>query len=282
MIEKIKEFKEWLIARGRNPATAEGYTADIRMAYAGANPPYGRLLDHKLAPKTVRRTMAALRAWCRFNKDGELLEKLKDIQLPPAERKIAKVPLSKEEWSELVEEIEEANYLSPGERAALGIMAIRGLRVGDVLRMTREEVERGMATGILAYEAKRGKRIEISVKPIADYLSLLLKQDEWYKVRDLVSMRSTKSELVKQNSATQQLSRALKAVGEKIGIPGRDIYPHRLRRTVATHFLEAAGGNIEKLRAFMSWSNIVTAAGYADYHRRDELEAIADTMRKKK
>lgn len=279
--EKIQGFKAWLVNRGRATDTADGYANDVKATYRHPQAPLGRLRDKTLAPKTLRRSVASLRAWCKFTKDSALLEQISDIRLPPPMRKVAKVPLTREEWDELVEEIDKAHYVSPYERACLGIMAVRGIRVGDVLRMKRVDLANAKASGVLSYEAKTGKRIELSIKPIAEYIDILLKEEGWECVRDLISSRS-QIPGAKQDSASQQLSRALKKVGEKIGIRGKELYPHRLRRTYASHFLVAAGNDLEKLRQHMSWSNIGTASGYADHSRAAELDEIADKMMKKK
>jgi len=282
VIEQLPAFKNWLIERGRNIDTADGYASDIRLAYNDVQPPLGRLRNHDLAPKTLRRTMAALRAWCKYAKDGTLLEKLIDIRLPPPSRKIAKIPLTRDLWDELVEELDSAgSYLSPAERAVIGIMAVRGIRVGDVLRMRYEDLKRAKSIGVLSYEGKQNKRLECNLKPIEEYIDLLLKEKNWGRVRDLVSPRA-RTENSKQSSAAQQVSRCLKILGEKIGIDPKELHPHKLRRTYATHYLAAAGGDLNKLQIHMGWSNIGTAAGYTDYHRMEELDAIADSMRKKK
>src|SRR5688572_26872395 len=104
-LEKLEEFRNWMLKRNRDPETVDGYAADIRLCYLD-NDPLDTLRRKNLAPKTLRRKVAALRAWCKFNKDAELLEKIQDIQLPPPQRKIPKAPLTIEQWSALVEELD--------------------------------------------------------------------------------------------------------------------------------------------------------------------------------
>lgn len=270
----VPGFKEWLVSRNRDPDTAEGYGSDVMLALNHPKGILGRLRERNLAPKTLRRTLASLRAWAKYSKNEDLTKNLSDIRLPPPNRKVAKLPLSKEEWELVIAEIDRADYLSSAERAALGIMAMRGLRVGDVLRMTYEEIARGVASGVLTYEAKGRKRIEVGIKSIRGYLELLLGYQNWERVHDLISTRAKQ----RQSSASQQISRAIKEVGKKVGIPPQEMYPHRLRRTYATYYLGATNGNLEQLRSHMSWSSITTAAGYADYHERETLESIADSL----
>lgn len=271
----IDNFKKWLVARGRTEETAQGYASDVLAAQTHPQGPLGRLRMRTLAPKTLRRTMASLRAWCKFTKDATLLEQISDIRLPPPARKIIKEPLNREQWLAVVKEINQAEYLSHPERAALGIMATRGLRVGDVLRLERAKVQEAVRTGELAYKGKGSKWIQVGVQSFKAYLELLAREEDWEYVRDLISISKKGS---RQKSAGQQLSRALKQVGERVGISAADMYPHKLRRTFATAFLEAVGGDLEKLRQMMSWNDISTAAGYADHGRKNELEAIGDNL----
>lgn len=271
----IQEFKKWLVARGRTEETAAGYAGDVMACQLHPQGVLGRLRMRTLAPKTLRRTTAALRAWCKFTKDGVLLEQISDIRLPPPERKVQKNPLSKEQWLAVVKEINSADYLSHPERAALGIMAVRGMRVGDVLRMQRDKIAEAMRLHELSYKGKGEKWIQVGTKSFHIYLELFHREDDWEFVRDLISI-SRKGN--RQKSAGQQLSRALKQVGERAGIPAKDMYPHRLRRTYATEFLNATGGDLVKLKEQMRWSDISTAAGYADHSRKKELEDIGDSL----
>lgn len=271
----FESFKQWLIARGRTPETASGYASDVMAAQLHPGGPLGRLRMRTLAPKTLRRTMASLRAYCKFTKDAVLLEQISDIRLPPPARKLVKVPLTKEQWLAVVKEINAADYLSHPERAALGIMSVRGLRVGDVLRLERAKVVEAVRTGELSYKGKGSKWIICGTKAFSAYLELFAREDDWEYVCDLISVSARGN---KMKSAGQQLSRALKTVGEHIGISRDDMYPHRLRRTYATEFLAAVGGDLEKLRQAMKWSDIQTAAGYADHSRTKELENIGDNL----
>lgn len=270
----IEGFKAWLVARGRTPETAQGYAGDVTAAQLHPGGPLGRLRMKSLAPKTLRRVMASLRAWCKYTHDTVLLEQLSDIRLPPPNRKIPKMPLTKEQWKALVLEINAAAYISHAERAVLGVMIVRGLRIGDLLRLERKQVLEAVRTGELVYKGKGSKLIQVGTKTFIHYLQLLAKEDDWNTVSDLISASG------KPKSSAQQISRALKSVGEKAGISRKDLYPHRLRRSYAVMFLEAAGGDLEKLRAHLSWADLSTAAMYSDHNKKDLLEKLSEDMLK--
>jgi integrase len=272
----FEAFKQWMIERGRDPSTAEEYIKDLKVALDHPQGPLGRLRQRNLAPKTLRRTMASLRAWCKFTKDNEFLNQLSDIRLPPDERASVKMPLTEKEWSALLDEVNNAEYLTEPERAVIGIMAVRGMRVGDVLRMSWRDLQNALSTGVLSFEAKRRKRTEYGIKQMRPYLEILAKEQDWEQVYHLLGDR--RRGRVKFASASMAVSRALKDVGRKIGVPPKELHPHRLRRTCAVYYLRAVGGDIEKLRAWMDWESIETAQNYVDFHKREELDDVADKM----
>lgn len=271
----VNAFHDWLLQRGRSQITADEYRKDVVAALAHPNGVFGRLRE-KLAPKTIRRIVASLRAWCKFTKDTTLLAQLEDFRLPPADRVTVKVPLAKEDWSALLDEINRADYITEPERAILGLIAVRGMRVGDALRIKRADALRAMSTNMLIVEVKLGKRLEFAAQRLKPYLQLLLDAGEnWNEASELIGRRKGKGG--KFDSASMAISRALKACGSKVGIPKNELHCHRLRRTYAVFFLEQVK-DIEKLRQHCGWSNIATAASYADHDQREKLEDVANKM----
>lgn len=275
LLDQLQKFSVWLVRRGRDQSTADLYSGNVRRAFAADDPPLGVLRDNALAPKTRSHIKAALRAWAKFHRDADLLELLEDIKLPPAVRKKAKVPFADDEIRNIRTEIDRADYLDEPMRAVLGLMAVRGLRVGDVLRMRRQEVRDALRTGYGSFELKGHHRIELSLKakPIRRYFAILGDADgKWDRVRDLISDGES------PQAARMSVWRALKGVAAEVGIEPGDVYPHRLRRTVASNFLEAVNGDLVKLQKYLNWQNISTAASYADHARREEFERIEERL----
>jgi integrase len=154
-------------------------------------------------------------------------------------------------------------------RHVLLIMAIRGFRSGDVLRMRRTEVLRALATGKLTYEGKGRKRIEFSAEPIRDQLQALAQIKGWERVRDLLGTGKSRRGL------SRKVWRAALRTAKGCGIP--EMNPHRYRHTVATQFLAELAGDpnaIVKLQKWMAWESMGTAARYVDQISTDELDRI--------
>ena len=194
--------------------------------------------------------------------------------MPPPTRKNEKIPLEHEDWQALVNLLETVKE-TPAV-LVIGLMAVRGFRVGDVLRMRKTDVEKALKSKVLTFEAKGGRYLNFGVsKPVARWLRPFVDYKGWTTIASLLAPNSdTEDKAVK--AAKMQVRRLLQTLGDEVGIEG--IYPHRLRRTVATYFLEKVGGDIVKLKDWMQWQNINTVAGYVDHSRREELDLIGETL----
>lgn len=279
MSADLDGFRAWLRGFGLTPGTVDGYVADVRRATEGGRTPLRRLRDEELAPKTRRRLLAALRRYAEFTANERLTKELRTIRLPPARRKTAQVPLTRAQLYELVDAIEGAKDLAPGVRATLGLLACRGLRVGDVLRLRRTELDDARAEGVLAFEAKGRRRLEFRVlKTYRRFIVLLVKQGgDWKRVDELVSPQAKPKG--RRLAAARAIERALVRVGVRVGIFG--LHPHRLRRTYAVEYLRELKGDPEamvKLTQHMQWSTMATAMEYVDHARGAELDSVASRI----
>lgn len=271
-------FAEWLRRRNRAENTVRAYLRDLRSCAEHPRGMLGKLRD-RLSPMTVRRTYAVLRAWAKYTGDHTLQAELDDVLLPPARRAHPKTPLAEGQWLALVRALSEAHDVPPVVRVVIEIMMLRGMRVGDVLRMRRDQVVEGLAAGVLVLKLKRGTRREFTVRPIEHQLRRLLGWDDWEAVVDLVLAENSDAE-DRLAAGGSKVWRAMQKVAEAAGVD--HVYPHRLRRTYATEFLAEVGGDLEKLRQHMGWADLSTAAGYADHDRRVELDGVAERMMERK
>lgn len=272
------KFETWLTERrGLAPESAREYAGHVRLAHTRYRSPVARLIDRDLAPKTRRLAQAALRAWGRFREDVELLEAIGEIKLPPNQRATAKQPFDRKTWAVLQAAIREAEYLAPPLQAVLAIVAERGLRVGDVLRMKRGEVLAGIRGDVLALEGKTGRRLEFSSKLLKPWLEVFVAANrDWQRVRDLIAPLAKD----RQRQARLRVIRALKRIARDLEIEG--VHLHRFRRTLAVAFYDEADHDLVRLQKFMQWSNVATAALYTDHVERERLDEIEARLSKKR
>jgi site-specific recombinase XerD len=279
MDNDLERFRTWLVGRGREAETAAGYVYDVRSCLEADNVT-SRLIDRDLAPKTRRRMVAAMRSWATFSKDADLLLLLRDIKLPPSKRKTPRQPLPVEDWHRLVEAVEESR-VRPAIKGTLLIICVRGIRVGDVLRLRRTEIHQALRTGRLVLEAKGGARQDFTAKPMLAGLELLAEQPgRWERVEDLISPDTVNI----RKAARRRVHRALRRLAKSVGIDPAEVYPHRLRRTYAVEFLRAMKGDpeaMQKLVKQMGWLNAGTAFEYTDFISSESLDEIDERIRRK-
>jgi site-specific recombinase XerC len=275
---ELDRFEAWLREQGLAKTTAEMYAQDARSATE-----YGfkaRVLDDQLAPKTRHRILSAGRQWAEFRSDVELAASLKKVNLPPAHRKLPKVPVERDELFAIVDELERASdYLDAPARAVIGMMACRGFRVSDVLRIQREELSRAKETGLLVFPGKGNRRLEFGlIKTWARHaISLADAPGEWSRVEDLICPDAGND--TRRKSAVRSIERSLAKVAARAGVT--KVYPHRLRRTYAIQYLRQHTGDPEalmKLKQHMQWADESTALQYVNHLRGRELDEAAERI----
>ena len=270
--ENLALFATWLRDNGRADPTIDLYPRHVRLC--GAAPSLtSRLVDKEYAPKSRHVDLAALRSWADFSNDPELLARLKRIKLPPAVRVTPKVELALDEWRRIVLHLQQCD-IAPAMKSTLLIMAKRGLRSGDVLRIQRKEVLDAIRTNILAFEGKGGRRMEFDATPIKTELEAFASaKGPWKRVRDLVGGDA------QARSTSNRVRRELERQAKKCNVRG--LHPHRLRRTYATYFLKRLDRDPQaliKLTSHMAWSNIATAASYVDAVDVKELNSVGEGL----
>jgi integrase len=267
--KNLAAFRQWLLERGRSDDTAELYVLNLRSCAAHPKGLTYRLIAGTLAPNTARTNLASLRSWATFIEDAKLLKRLGDLKLPPARRMRTKPALGAETWRKVVQHLRTCKMRPEPMRHVLLIMAIRGFRSGDVLRMKRTEIVRARETGRLEYEGKGRKRIQVDAAPILEQLEALAQIKGWERVRDLLGKGTSR------RGMSRKVWRAAIRSAKAAGVP--EMNPHRYRHTFATRFLEELRGDpnaIVKLQKYMAWESMGTAARYVDSVSMEELDKV--------
>lgn len=277
---KLEGFRSWLEADGRSSGTADLYVMNVRNCALDERGMTGRLTSGELAPNTLHTNLAALRAYATYTDDTDLLMRCKRIRLPAARRVKPKVPFEEPQWVALVFAIRAEPGLRDAVRAALEIIAVRGLRCGDVARLTRRQVANAVKVGTLSFMAKGRRQTEYDVAPIRGPLEVLRAcGGDWDRVEDLIVTRRARSARARRKVATQLLSRTLGRIALRVQIA--DTHPHRLRRTYATGYLKRMHGDpqaLTKLQRHMGWASPMTALQYVDAVDKGELDARGRDM----
>lgn len=276
----LEGFERYLHRRGRAGETIRAYKSQLRKCLERGDDDLtegatARLLDKSLAPKSRRVALAALMAWGRYAKDGTLMSEISEIKLPPPMRVKPKVELNLDEWRSLLEVLQKpCKGIADATRWILLIVSLRGIRIGDVLRLKRDDVLEAVKTGTLSYEAKGGRRLEYNATPIMEPLRGLAEIRHWKTCNELVCDFDASERLI-----NIRVARALKKIAKRAKVAG--VHPHRMRRTYATHFVRRLQNDPQaliKLTKHMGWTNINTAAQYVDNVNRDETDKVGDDL----
>lgn len=275
--DDLKAFEDWLVDQGLASTTADMYRQDARSAAECGFKE--RLHDEALSPKTRHRILAAGRQWARFRGDEDLATTLTSFRLPPARRKNAKVPVGREQLFKIIDALPNADYLAPPMRAVIGMLACRGFRVSDVLRIERGELVQAKESRMLVYLAKGRRRLEFGFIKTWEHHAIALADTpgEWLRVEDLICPDSKPK--TRRKSAVRAVQRALNTLADHCDIP--KVYPHRLRRTYAVEYLKQQKGDPEallKLTQHMQWADESTALQYVNHVRGRELDEAAERI----
>ena len=237
----VEEFASWLHKRGQSfedvdAATLSAYTAELGAARPGRDP-------SKLAPATIARKLAAVRAALRFALGAG---RVPDTQLGPRHaRRLPDAPKS-DEVDAVLEQHEGVDPLALRNRALLELVYSAGLR-------SREAVDLDLSDVDFEQEAihVRGKGGKERVVPLGEEAA--------YRLR--VYLDDARPGLA--NGAEDALF--VSARGRRLDtstlrrlLP----HPHRLRHAFATHLLEG-GADLRTIQELLGHSSLSTTQMYS-------------------
>lgn len=277
-------FKEWLYKRGLADSSSKTYISHVRKALAEGLE--DRLADKSLAPFTRNSIAVALLAWADYNGNEKLRKYIEeDITLPYPIRREDEEPLAPEELDQFLNTLEDSTLPTP-IIAVLNIIAIRGFRVGDILRLTKNQLRRALQTGKCTFTLKGGVKQTWKIERFHEWFESLNTYGEkfgpWETVADLI-VRTKRDDYA---SARAACARGVKRVFKDADLDMERAHLHLLRATHALHYYTyVCDRDITKLKEYMGWMSIATAALYVGRFNVEALEdeaKILDEMRKQR
>jgi site-specific recombinase XerD len=237
----VEEFGAWLRGRGQSleavdAATLSAYTAELGTARRGRQP-------SKLAPATIARKLAAVRALLRFTLGAG---RVPDGQLGPRRaRRLPDAPKS-EEIEAVLDRHSADDPLALRNRALLELVYSAGLR-------SREAVDLDLGDVDFEREAVhvRGKGGKERVVPLGEEAA--------YRLR--LYLDASRPDLVRGAEDALFVSargRRLDTSTIRRLLP----HPHRLRHAFATHLLEG-GADLRVIQELLGHSSLSTTQAYS-------------------
>jgi site-specific recombinase XerC len=196
------------------------------------------------------------------------------------------------QWIELVDAFARGVEV---EDAVLYVLATTGLRISDVLGVTREALVRGKRSGVVEVYVKGGKLRRLPWAGAEEAWSALLgRLDASATVADAVT-GLPESIADANHAAYQRVRRRLQSYnvavasneirhGQLGGLgaaaPLERMYPHRLRRTVAVQALRATN-DLMAVKELLGHEALSTTSTYLDEARPDVVAALQRKIREK-
>lgn len=285
---ELQAFANYLEAeRAYSPHTIRAYLADIDQfaAYLRSGPkalvsdePYppasldrlnkaerddvraflGHVQTRGASPRTTARKLASIRAVYRYyQRHGELAENpAKDVKAPRLSRELPDA-LSIPEITAVIESANDSTPLGIRDRAILEVLYSSGIRAGELVGLRVGDAD--LIGGTLRVMGKRSKeRLAYLGGPAVDAVKayLRVRHELGHPAHNRLFVNFRGGPLT-----TRSVQRTIdKYVRE--ALPGRrDVSPHTLRHTFATHMLNA-GADLRSIQELLGHENLSSTQIY--------------------
>ena len=256
----VHRYTAWLAAAGKTDLSQvsatdiEAYVADLRRGVDGAKP---------LAASSAGRALTVARGLHKFGVDEGVLPADAAVEVSPP-RTGERLPdtLSIEEVAKLLDACPTETPSGLRDKALLETLYATGARVSEVLGLSVDDASAaldGEYGGVLAVTGKGNKQ---RLVPLGSKAQEAL---EAYLVRGRPAFANGTSHALLLNKRGGALSRqsawnAIKAAAARAGIE-KDISPHTLRHSFATHLLEG-GADVRSVQELLGHASVTTTQIY--------------------
>jgi site-specific recombinase XerD len=237
----LAEFADWLARRGEtlddfDARTLADYTAMLGAARPGRYP-------RRLAPATISRRLAAVRALLRFTLGAERVPEASFA--PRRRRRLPEVPKTTE-IEELVDRFDATDPLTLRNRALVELVYSAGLRSREAVDLNLADVD--FDQELLHVRGKGGKERTVPLgEEAAHWLARYVRDGRPQHARGAVDALFLSA---RGNRLDTSMLRRL--------VP----HPHRLRHAFATHLLEG-GADLRVIQELLGHSSLSTTQVYS-------------------
>jgi len=278
---RVEQFRDYLaFERGLSARTVDAYLGDLgkllahleeeaidRLDQVRAEHVRGwvyALRDAGLAPTSIRRARSAIRTYFAFLIAEGMIDTdpTEHLQAPRADRKLPDF-LTIEETRKLLEAPDPHHRLFWRDRAVLEVLYASGMRVSELtgLKLTALELDEGIAT--VFGKGSRERLVPIggpALRALGRYLREVRPGLERGKGRGAVFL-TVRGRPMRRESVWRLVRDAARRAGLE-----RDVSPHTLRHTFATHLIEG-GADLAAVQELLGHVDISTTEIYTHVDR---------------
>jgi integrase/recombinase XerC len=213
------------------------------------------------ASSSVARKVAAVRTWMRWlRRRGVLTKSPADDLASPKVRRQLPTFLSVDLAKQVVEAPDES-AVGLRDRAVLELLYGSGLRVGELVRLNREDVDLANATGRVLGKGGKERIVPLGRPCVAAI-------EAYLRVRGALVHPKTGAEdpralFLARGGARLGVRRVQKLVARfgALGAGRADLHPHALRHTCATHLLDG-GADLRAIQELLGHASLSTTQRY--------------------
>ncbi|MPY12300.1 site-specific tyrosine recombinase XerD [Arthrobacter bussei] len=218
-----------------------------------------------LSPRSAARTIVAVRGLHRFWALEGITEgdPARDVHPPMAGQRLPKaIPVA--EVVRILESVDTSTSTGQRDRALLEFLYSTGARISEAVGLDVDDVSVSDAQDLPAVVRLTGKGSKERLVPVGSYAARAV---DGYLVRGrpLLASKGTGSPALFLNMRGGRLSRQsawsiLKTATERAGVT-RDVSPHTLRHSFATHLLEG-GADVRVVQELLGHASVTTTQVY--------------------
>lgn len=273
MYQLIAQYLEYLeLEKGLSENTIAAYRRDLsdfavsegnddieKITRISINGYIRTLRERELAPSSIIRKIASIRGFFKWISATEIIKNnpAAAIEQPKKPQKLPKVITVRE-----VEEILNSN-LTPLEHVIIELLYSAGLRVSELVNLKISDIDLNSK-----YVRCFGKGSKERIIPIGDTAKNVIK--DYMPIRDLLLKKyniNSKKLLVQENGkfvTRQEIYNLIHARGKLIH---KNISPHTLRHSFATHLLEN-GADLIVVQELLGHSDVATTQLYTHISKK--------------
>ncbi|MGI6393900.1 MAG: site-specific tyrosine recombinase/integron integrase [bacterium] len=270
-MENIRLFKDFLFHEKRYSInTRDGYSKDIELMQryfneAGLNleeldkedlKDYLGAIYSEVKASSLKRKIAAIRQFYAFLKKREIIEENPALTLSgPKISSILPGALSREEMLKIIEFPYKKDLMGLRNRAIIELLYSSGIRVGELVSLKFKNLNLRNKTVNVLGKGKKERLIPVTHQATESIENYLLMKKGGKEGESIIFCN------LKGKGLTE---RGVQYIIDRIAIEAgifRNVTPHMLRHSFATHFLEN-GMNLRYLQHLLGHSNLSTTEIY--------------------